>query len=99
MRQTNFLLRVYFPGVTMNDTVTSIGSGDYSITTVLVKDLPNLNPQFYIEQNINGHLILCTMKTNKQPLDGVFVTTGIVRSVALQEIDFVGGRPDDAIRK
>ncbi len=99
MKQTNFLLRVYFPGVTMNDTVTSIGGGDYSATTVIVKDLPSLNPQFYIESNINGHLILCTMKTDKQALDGVFVTAGTVRAVALQETDFVGGRPSRPIAR
>lgn len=90
--QANQLLRVYFPGVLMSDTVISIGGGAYPAIP-LVADMPSINPQFYVELDFDGNPILCAVKTNKLQLMGKFTGAGNVPAIPLPEYLVFGGHP------
>lgn len=90
--QPNHLIRVFFPGVSLGDTVVSISNATYPVGT-LVSSLPMLNPQFYIEPDADGTPILCTVKTTYASLKGTFALSGSVVAIPMPTLEILGGHP------
>jgi hypothetical protein len=88
------LLRVYFPGVTQDDTVTSIGGGSYN--GISVSKIPGTNAQFYTYTDTNGNQWLATVKTDQLALTGVFTTAGTTNAVLIPVIDVIEEHPPHA---
>ena len=79
------------------DTVVSVGSGDYSAIAPTINALADKDPNFWVEPDVNGVNQLCAVMQPGKPLEGSF--NDGATTYYLKLVPFVGGRPDDHIRK